>query len=107
MWYIFPQIAGLGNSVMSEHYAIKSVDEAKLFYRDAYLGKNLVEICYELLKLKTDDAESVLGFPDCLKLKSSMTLFCIACPEEKVFSAVLDKFYKGEKDLKTIRILGE
>ena len=105
MWYIFPQSGGLGTSVMSEHFAIKDIEEARLFYEDAYLGKNLVEICNVLLDLKTDDAEEVFGFPDCLKLKSSMTLFSIACPEEKVFQAVLDKYCKGEKDLKTIRVL--
>lgn len=106
MWYIFPQIAGLGYSATSRHYAIRNLEEAKMFLNDTYLGGNLREICSALLKLDTDDAYCVFGSPDNMKLQSSMTLFSIAGENEKIFNDVLDKFFDGKKDVQTLRILG-
>ncbi len=104
IWYIFPQIAGLGRSATSEYYAIQNLSEAKMYLENEYLRNNLLTICQALLDLKTDDAEEVLGWIDAMKLKSSMTLFTLAAPEEPVFKAVLDKFFHGELDEKTIEI---
>ena len=105
MWYIFPQISGLGRTEMSDYYAIKDLDEAKAYMQEPMLHSHLLEICEALLSLKTNDANKVLGFPDDLKLKSSMTLFSQACPEENVFQKVLDKFFNGVADQKTIELL--
>ena len=106
IWYIFPQIAGLGRSATSEYYAIQNLSEAKMYLENEYLHNNLLTICQALLDLKTDDAEEVLGWIDAMKLKSSMTLFTLAAPEEPVFKAVLDKFFHGELDEKTVEIAG-
>ena len=106
IWYIFPQIAGLGRSATSEYYAIQNLSEAKMYLENKYLRNNLLTICQALLDLKTDDAEEVLGWIDAMKLKSSMTLFTLVAPEEPVFKAVLDKFFHGELDEKTVEIAG-
>ena len=105
IWYIFPQIAGLGYSETARYYAIKDMNEAKAFLDNSTLKKNLVEISQALLKVDSDDAVRVMGWPDNLKLKSSMTLFALAEPGCEVFQKVLDKFFQGEKDEKTIGIL--
>ena len=102
MWYIFPQIEGLGFSDISQYYAISSLDEAKAYLNDMTLGSHMHELCKALLELDTDDAESIFGFPDYLKLKSSMTLFDMAAPDNEMFSKVLDKFFNGQRDEKTI-----
>lgn len=106
MWYIFPQIDGLGYSSMAQFYAIKDLDEAKAFLNDMYLGKNLREISEALLNLECSDPGVVMGYPDDLKLCSSMTLFSLVAEENSVFSKVLDKFYGGKPDRATLRILG-
>ena len=105
MWYIFPQIAGLGFSSTAQFYAISSMQEAKDYYAHPVLGKRLVEISEALLALDTSDAGAVMGYPDDLKLRSSMTLF-LAASGDAVFQRVLDKFYSGRPDSKTLRILG-
>jgi len=105
MWYIFPQIIGLGSSATCLHYSIKNLQEAKAFLRDPYLGKNLREISGELLKLSESNPSRIFGWPDDMKLCSCMTLFAIADPEERVFQQVLDKFYGGRRDSSTERIL--
>lgn len=105
MWYIFPQIDGLGRSETARYYAIKNIAEAKDYLRDPVLGKHLIEISQALLALKTDDPTAVMGYPDDLKLRSSMTLFEAADPENPVFSQVLDKFYGGRRDEQTLAIL--
>lgn len=105
MWFIFPQIAGLGYSETAQYYAIKNLDEAKAYMEDDTLGRNLVEISEALLETESNDAEEVMGWPDNLKLKSSMTLFALAKPECEVFQKVLDKFFNGERDQKTVEIL--
>lgn len=105
MWYIFPQIAGLGFSPTAQFYAINSMQEAKDYYAHPALGKRLVEISEALLALDTSDAGAVMGYPDDLKLRSSMTLF-LAASGDAVFQKVLDKFYSGKPDSKTLSILG-
>lgn len=106
MWYIFPQIAGLGRSETAQYCAIRDRRETEEYLKDPVLGRNLLEICGALLELDCDDAAAVMGWPDDLKLRSSMTLFALIRPECGVFQKVLDKFYGGEKDLKTVELLG-
>ncbi len=106
MWYIFPQLRGIGRSSTSVYYGIHDLNEAKAFLDDAYLGKNLREISNALLQLECDDARLIMGRPDDLKLKSSMTLFKLAAPEEDVFNQVLEKFFSGKPDYRTINLLG-
>ena len=105
MWFIFPQIAGLGYSETARYYAIKNMDEAKAYMEDYTLSSNLIEISQALLEVESNDAEEVMGWPDNLKLKSSMTLFALAKPECEVFQKVLDEFFGGEQDQKTVEIL--
>ena len=105
MWFIFPQIAGLGYSETARYYAIKNMEEAKAYMEDYTLSSNLIEISQALLDVDSDDATAVMGWPDNLKLKSSMTLFALAKPECEVFQKVLDKFFHGKRDQKTIEIL--
>ena len=105
MWYIFPQIAGLGRSTTAEYYAIKSKEEAKAYIEDPVLGKRLIEISQALLQVSSNDAEMVMGWPDNLKLRSCMTLFAEVAPEQSVFRNVLEKFYDGEMDWNTLDFL--
>lgn len=107
MWYIFPQVAGLGRSTMAEYYAIRSKKEAKAYIEDPVLGKRLIEISQALFQVESDDAQKVMGWPDNLKLRSCMTLFAEVAPEQPVFRSVLEKFYDGEMDGKTLDILKE
>ena len=105
MWYIFPQIIGLGRTGISVEYAIKSLDEAKAYMENPYLRENIIKICEALLSLSTKDPYQVLGSPDDMKLRSSMTLFSLAVPKEEIFQKVLDKYYYGKPDERTIEIL--
>ena len=105
MWWIFPQIIGLGITSISKEYSIKSIEEARAFLDHPYLGKNLKEICKVMLHIESNDASHVMGYPDDPKLCSSMTLFIEADPEEKLFQQVLDKFFNGRKDSRTLDIL--
>ena len=105
MWYIFPQIAGLGRSSTAQYYAIADFQEAVDYVNDKVLGKHLIEISEALLELDTSDALAVFGSPDNMKLKSSMTLFAEAAPEQQVFIKVLDKFFHGDKDKETLRLI--
>jgi uncharacterized protein (DUF1810 family) len=106
MWYIFPQVQGLGFSDTSKFYAIKNIDEAKEFLLHPVLGNRLVNLCNELLKLELDNANSIFGSPDDLKLKSSMTLFA-SLNVNPVFQMVLDKFFNGTGDTKTLELIGK
>ncbi len=105
MWYIFPQIKGLGLSQTSKYYAINDIEEAKNYLNHPILGSRLIEISNELLKLNTDNALSIFGSPDNLKLESSMTLFSLVEKTNPVFQLVLDKYFKGEKDGQTMQII--
>ena len=105
MWYIFPQIAGLGFSRTSQFYSISYLGEAKAYLQDETLGAHMEELCEALLALETNDGAEVFDYPDNMKLKSCMTLFELADPEQKIYGAVLDKFFAGERDENTITIL--
>lgn len=107
IWYIFPQIIGLGMSSTAVHYSIVDEGEAIAYMENQTLRDHLLEISDALLKLHSNDATDVMGFPDDMKLKSSMTLFAVVTPEYDVFQKVLDKFYGGEMDQKTLQILKE
>ena len=91
----------------ARYYAIKNMKEAKAYMEDYTSGTNLIEISQALLEIASNDAAEVMGWPDNLKLKSSMTLSALAKPECEVFQKVLDKFFRGERDQKTIEILSE
>ena len=105
MWYIFPQIQGLGSSGTARYYAIEDYEEAKEYMENPVTGGHLREISEALLKLESDDATQVMGWPDDLKLCSSMTLFALATKENEVFLKVLDKFYDNKPDAQTVDIL--
>ena len=107
IWYIFPQLRGLGKSYMSDYYGIRDLDEAKAFLQDPYLGKHLQKISEALLNLDNDNTTQIMGRPDDMKLKSSMTLFACADPENAVFEKVLEKFYNGHKDGRTLKMLSK
>lgn len=105
IWYIFPQLRGLGKSEMAEYYGISGLDEAEKYLKNTVLKERLIEISSALLELSTDDPSWVMGYPDDVKLQSSMTLFLAADPKINVFWQVLDKYYKGKKDQKTLKLL--
>jgi uncharacterized protein (DUF1810 family) len=105
MWYIFPQIAGLGTTEMSHYYAIRDIREATDYLMDEQLGLRLTTICRALLELETDDPRQVFGSPDDLKLRSSMTLFEAVPATFPVFGQVLDRFYGGQRDELTLKLL--
>ena len=105
IWYIFPQIDGLGFSSTAQYYAIKDREEAEDYLKNDLLRERLVEISEALLQLESNDAGDVMGYPDDLKLRSSMTLFHEVAPEIDVFQKVLDKFFGGKPDQRTIELL--
>jgi uncharacterized protein (DUF1810 family) len=98
MWFVFPQIAGLGRSGMAQRFAISGLDEARAYLTHPVLGRRLVESAGALTALDTDDPAAVLGSVDAMKLQSSMTLFALAAPDEPVFRQVLDHYFAGELD---------
>jgi uncharacterized protein (DUF1810 family) len=106
IWYIFPQIQGLGLSETARFYAIQDLREAEEYARHPILSSRLVEISTVLLGLNSGDATAIMGSPDDLKLRSSMTLFAAVPGADAVFQAVLEKFFGGRKDEKTLRIIG-
>lgn len=106
MWYIFPQLQGLGYSSTAKYYAIKDLQEATAYVKHPVLGTRLKEICSVLLLLKTSNAGQVFGSPDDMKLKSSMTLFSETESGSEVFEAVLKKFFNGVKDRSTLKLIG-
>lgn len=107
MWFIFPQIAGLGRTEISRLYAIKSREEAVAYLDHPVLGPRLREISQALLAHDDKSATELLGTPDDLKLRSSMTLFKSVSTDNDVFLGVLDRYYGGEEDPQTFRILSE
>ena len=104
IWYIFPQIQGLGYSSTAQYYAIEDLNEAKAYLADPVLRERLLEISNALLALDSCDPSEVMGYPDDLKLRSSMTLFSLVDPECTVFRDVLEKFYDGREDSRTIAL---
>lgn len=105
IWYIFPQIQGLGRSSNAEYYGIENLEEAKRYIENPILKQRLLEISTALLSVEGKQIEQILGCIDAVKVKSSMTLFQIVDPEEKVYMNILNKYYNGERDEKTLEIL--
>ncbi|VXC78229.1 DUF1810 domain-containing protein [Massilia sp. 9I] len=102
MWFIFPQLAGLGHSEMAQRYAIADSDEAAAYLAHPLLGARLRECASIVAALDTDSANEVFGHPDDLKFRSSMTLFADVAPDEAVFQACIDKYFDGEADEATL-----
>ncbi len=107
IWYVFPQVAGLGSSAMSVRYAIRSKAEARAYLGHPLLRRRLLECVEALLAVRNKDAEAVMGSPDDLKLRSSMTLFAAVSPGDSPFRAVLDQYFGGRSDPVTERFLKE
>lgn len=105
MWFVFPQIAGLGRSPMAERYAIDSLEEARAYLAHPVLGPRLLECAQAVLDADAPSAEAILGGIDAMKLRSSMTLFLRADPSHRQFQAVLDAYFDGEPDAATDRML--
>ena len=102
MWFIFPQLTGLGRSATAQYYALAGVEQARAYVRDPVLGERLRDCCRALIELPTSDPVAVLGSVDAQKLRSSMTLFERAAPEDSTFADVLDKFFSGDRDPLTL-----
>jgi len=107
MWYIFPQIAGLGLSETSRFYAVKDRAEAELYLAHPVLGARLVRISEALLEIEGKTANQIFGSPDDVKLKSSMTLFGALKNTNPIFQSVLDKYFNGTNDLKTLQLIDD
>ena len=105
MWYIFPQYAGLGASAMSQRYAIKSLAEAEAYLRQPALGPRLFECAEAALAIQNRSAAEVFGSPDDMKLRSSATLFAAVSPAGSVFERLLEKYFDGERDQRTLQLL--
>jgi uncharacterized protein (DUF1810 family) len=107
MWYVFPQLAGLGSSPTARHYAIADLAEARAYLRHPILGPRLRECAAALVALEADkSAEEILGYPDDLKLRSSMTLFARAADDPAPFERVIERFYGGP-DQRTLDLIGQ
>ena len=106
MWYIFPQIQGLGKSSTSQYYGIKDLNEARAFINDPYLGGNLKKISMALLELEENNAVAIFGKPDDIKLKSCMTLFSCISENGSIFHKVLEKYFDGRQCKRTLSIIG-
>lgn len=102
MWFIFPQVAGLGRSAAAQHFAISSLDEAQAYLRHPVLGPRLRECVQLLAALDGKSADQILGSVDALKLRSSLTLFMAAAPDEPLFRDVLAKYFGGAADQLTL-----
>lgn len=105
MWFIFPQLEGLGQSETSKFYALADLQEAAEFLAHPVLGKHLVQISEALLNTPKVSAKEVLGHPDDLKLRSSMTLFAQTEKAHPVFTAVLERYFDGKEDERTLKLL--
>lgn len=105
MWYVFPQIAGLGNSAMSYRYGITSEAEARAYLAHPVLGPRLIECAEVVLAIPNRSAHDILGSPDDLKLKSSATLFAHVSPPGSVFERILGRYYSSERDSRTLALV--
>ncbi len=106
MWYIFPQVEGLGFSATSRRYSIKSVAEAEAYLRHPVLGPRLIECVDALLGVEGRSAFEIFGSPDDMKLRSCATLFACVSPAGSVFDRLLNKYFESERDGKTLRLVG-
>ena len=105
MWFIFPQIDGLGYSPTAKRYSIKSVDEARQYLNHPVLGKRLMECTEAVIALKVGSVAEIFGYPDHMKFKSSMTLFEKIAGSGSIFSVALDSYCRGERDAATLRLI--
>ncbi|MDR7254758.1 uncharacterized protein (DUF1810 family) [Nocardioides sp. BE266] len=105
MWFVFPQVAGLGSSPTSRFYAVASLDEARAYLEHPVLGPRLTDCVEAVLSHADRTAREILGSPDDVKLRSSMTLFVLAAGPDTPFQLVLDAFFKGERDTRTVDLL--
>lgn len=105
MWYIFPQLRGLGRSQMAYAYGINGLEEAKAYLAHPVLSARLIEICEALLEHKDEDIEDILGDVDAMKLCSSMTLFALISEDGSIFHQVLNCFYNGNIDERTTKLI--
>jgi uncharacterized protein (DUF1810 family) len=106
MWYIFPQYEGLGSSAMSRRYAIRSRAEAEAYLMHPVLGPRLLECAEAVVSVEGRSAFEIFGHPDDMKLRSCATLFATVSPPGSVFERMLDKYFRGERDAETLRLLG-
>jgi uncharacterized protein (DUF1810 family) len=106
MWFVFPQLTGLGHSDMARRYGISGCEEAMAYLNHPLLGERLTRCCAALLEWKDRSAAQIMGSPDDMKLRSSMTLFAAVAPEQQVFRDVLEVFFKGQVDELTLSKLG-
>ena len=106
MWFVFPQIEGLGASPTSRHFALAGIDEARAFLQHPVLGPRLVECAGLVVAAAPATAEEIFGAVDAMKLRSSMTLFSLAAPDQPTFAQVLDRFFEGQPDPETVRRAG-
>lgn len=107
MWYIFPQIKGLGSSFMAQKFELQNFDEAKEYFEDETLRERLIEISTAVYELNADDIGYVFAYPDDLKFRSCMTLFALITPEDSIFRKNLDRYYEGEMCEHTVNIFSE
>ena len=107
IWFIFPQIEGLGHSPMARNYSIKSLEEARAYHNHPVLGARLLECTEAVLGVKGLSAADIFGHPDDWKLQSCMTLFELVSEPNSVFAHVLEKYFQGKRDVKTLQILGK
>ena len=107
MWFIFPQLRGLGRSAMAQHYGIASQAEAAAYAAHPLLGPRLLECTRAVLAVPGRSAEQIMGATDAMKLASSMTLFEAAVPGEAVFAAAIERFFAGRRDAATLALLGD
>jgi uncharacterized protein (DUF1810 family) len=105
MWFVFPQLAGLGHSPIAKYYALADLAEVRAYVADPVLGARLVECASALLSLDINEPTAVLGGVDAVKLRSSMTMFAVASPDIAVFQQVLDRFYGGVRDPRSEALL--
>jgi uncharacterized protein (DUF1810 family) len=105
MWFIFPQLAGLGFSSMAQRYAIQNLAEARAYVAHPMLGPRLLACCRALLSVTGKSAAEIMGYPDDMKLRSSMTLFAHADPSRPEFARVLQQYFDGRPDAKTLDLL--
>jgi uncharacterized protein (DUF1810 family) len=106
MWFVFPQLAGLGSSAMARTYAISSLDEARAYLGHPVLGERLMDCVHALLDVEGATAREILGEVDATKLRSSMTLFACAAPDQPLFQEVLDRYFDGVRDGATTDRIG-